>query len=101
MNDFNTLGADVVAISLDSPENNLKAVEKLKLTFPLLADPEGAVVDHFGMRHENGMGERDVARPGVFVLDENRKVVWRSLTDNYRMRVRPAEIINALGELSQ
>ena len=100
LDDFKTLRADVLAISMDTPANNRKASKKLQLGFPILADPDGIVVDQFGVRHPNGMPGRDIARPGVFVLDEQHRVVWRSLTDNWRVRVRPEDIIDALGALS-
>ncbi len=100
LDDFNTIRADVIAISLDTPENNLKAVKKLDLSFPILADLKGEVIDRFGVRHVGGIAGRDIARPAVFVLDENRTIIWRSLTDNLRVRVKPSEVIDALGKLN-
>jgi hypothetical protein len=43
------------------------------------------------------MGEgRDIARPATFICDRG-VVVWRDLTDNWRVRPRPRDILDALG----
>jgi peroxiredoxin len=98
LDDFKTLNTAIVAICVDSPEQNAGVVKKLGLEFPILSDPDFKAINTFGVLHENGMGEKDISRPAVFVLDEEGRVMWKSLTDNYRVRVRPSAIIDAIGD---
>ena len=96
--DFQTLRTDILAISIDPPEDSLKVVNKLDLSFPILSDPGLKVIDQFGLRHEGGMMGKDIARPAVYLLNDQGKVVWQALTDNWRVRVRPSTIIDVIGE---
>ena len=61
----------------------------------LLADPELAAIDAYGVRHPGGMGH-DIARPATFLIDREGRVVWRDLTDNWRVRVRPERVLEQL-----
>ncbi len=47
--DMQTLGIQVVGVSMDKPESQKAFKEKYKLPFPLLADSEGKVVAAFGV----------------------------------------------------
>jgi hypothetical protein len=44
-----------------------------------------------------GQGEngRDIARPAEFLLDSSGTVRWRMLTENYWVRARPEQILEA------
>ena len=89
-------GSSVLGISTDSPEENAKVVEALDLSFPVLADPELKAIDAFGVRHPNGMMGRDIARPAVFLIGAQGTILWSAITDNWRVRVRPEEVLAAL-----
>ncbi len=91
----------MIAISVDSPEENARVIEKLRLGFPILSDPKLKVIDAFGLRHVGGMMGQDISRPAVFILDESGKVLWKKLTDSYRIRVRPQELLQALSNASK
>lgn len=39
------------------------------------------------------MGGQAVARPAEFLLDRSGTVVWRNLTEDYRVRARPEEML--------
>jgi peroxiredoxin len=99
--DFQAAGAKLVAVSVDSVERNRGVVEKLGLTFPVLSDPGLAAVDAFGLRHRGGNpfplegDSADISRPAVYVIDGGA-IRWRGLTDSYRVRMDPDEILAAL-----
>lgn len=96
LNDIKNLNAVVFAISVDSPEDSKKVVEANNLGFPILSDPDLKAIDAFGLRHEGaGMG-KDVARPAVIIIDKEGKIAWKSLTDNWRVRVRPETVLEQL-----
>lgn len=84
----------IIAISAD-PIDKLEEIAKSKgYTFPLMSDPELKAIDAVGLRHPNGniIEQTDIARPAMFLLDENRKIVWKEYPDNWRKRPT-AEIV--------
>ena len=95
--EMNDLGAEVLAVSVDSPEQNGNVVEKAKLDFSILSDPTCEMIDAYGVRHIGAsMDGGDIARPAVFLVDDGGKISWRRVTDNYRIRVRPETVIEQL-----
>lgn len=63
--------------------------------FDVLSDPEGRMLDLFGVRHVGGKGAEDIAQSASFLIDSNGKVVWRRIAENYRVRPKPSEILAA------
>ena len=55
--------------------------------------------DAFGVRHQEGMMGKDIARPAVFILNTQGRLAWSNLTDNWRVRVTPNELIEALDSM--
>ena len=45
------LGAEVLAVCVDSPEQNLQVVENAGLAFSILSDADGKMMDAYGLRH--------------------------------------------------
>lgn len=90
----------MIAITVDPPDRNAKVAKKLNLDFPVLSDPEMKVIDAFGVRHARGKpGGGDIARPAAFLVDREGKIVWRFLTDNWRVRLRAGDAIDAIGRM--
>ncbi len=90
----------MLAISVDPVEKNLELSDMLGFEFALLSDPDLEVIDAYGVRHEEGgIGGVGIARPAVFVLDREGIVAWKNLTDNWRVRVRPDEVLKQLVRL--
>jgi len=96
--DFRAADAKVFAICTDSVEKNAELVDRLQLDYAILSDPELIAIDRFDLRHKGGnpMEGKDIARPAVFILDRDGVVRWCSLTDNWRVRVRPETILEQL-----
>ena len=69
-------GYEVVGISPDTPEKQKKFIEKESLTYPLLSDPDHAVMDAYGAWGEKSLYGKTVT--GVIrstvVVDEAGKV---------------------------
>jgi peroxiredoxin len=98
--DIKALDANVIAISADTPEQNRQLREDMNFDFFVLSDSEGQAISAFGLQHKSaGIHGEDIARPGVFVLDRGGRIAWRSLTENWRIRVRPETIIEQLKQL--
>jgi peroxiredoxin len=97
--EFRRAGARIVAVSPESVDQNRQVTEWLGLEFPILSDPTLAATDAFGLRHAGGgpSGE-DLPRPATFILEEGT-IRWRDLTENYRIRPRPDDLLATLDAL--
>lgn len=86
-----------MAISVDAPADSRNLVDKLGLEYPLLSDESLAVIEAYGVLHpRGGVSGRDIARPATFLIGPNGTVLWRSLTENWRVRVRPEGLLAAI-----
>ena len=68
-------------------------------SYEFVSNPDGELLDLFGVRHVNGMGEVDIAQSASFLVDATGKLVWKKVADNYRVRPLPAEILAAADDL--
>ena len=90
------VGIRPVAISVDAPEVSRDLCQKAGYTFTFLSDPKAEVIRRYDLVHA-GAGEngQDIARPAEFLLDSSGTVRWVNLTENYWVRARPEQIIEA------
>jgi peroxiredoxin len=89
-------GIRPVAISIDSPEDSRKLSQEQGYTFTILSDPNAEVIKRYDLVHA-GAGEngKDIARPAEFLIDSSGTVRWVNLTENYMVRARPEQILEA------
>jgi peroxiredoxin len=61
-----------------------------------LSDPNVEAIRAYDVVHK-GAGENghDIARPAEFLIDTSGTVRWVNLTENYWVRARPEQIIEA------
>jgi peroxiredoxin len=85
-----------VAISVDAPEVSRDMREQAGYTYTFLSDPEAEVIRRYDLVHA-GAGEegRDISRPAEFLVDSSGTVRWVNLTENYWVRARPEQFIEA------
>lgn len=88
--EIRSLGAQLVALSVDPPERSAALRASLGLQFPLLCDPGREVVEGWGLLNPYEHG--GIAYPAVFVLDAARVVRYRSL-DRLASRVSSGELL--------
>lgn len=90
------MGIRPVAISVDSPEVSRDLRARLSYTYTFLSDPQAEVIRRYDLLHQ-GAGEegRDIARPAEFLVDSSGTVRWVNLTENYWVRARPEQFIEA------
>ena len=81
---FNSLNAQVVGVSVDSPFANKGFADQNKLTFPLLSDLKRDVVTKFGIVLQDfaGLSGYTTAKRAVFVLDPKGIVKYAWISDN-------------------
>ena len=96
LDQFSTAGIRPVAISVDSPEQSRELCQKAGYTFTFLSDPNLDAITRYDLVHK-GQGEngRDISRPAEFLIDSSGVVRWRMLTENYWVRARPEQILEA------
>lgn len=113
------LGARLVAISPQSPDESLSTVEKAALEFTVLSDPGARLADRIGIAFDqsdevlaaqrdlgldltkvNAEGAVRLPRPTVLVVDQNRTVRFVDVQPDYTVRTEVAEIIAALTDLT-
>ncbi len=86
-------------MSVDGIEQNRELAEDLGLDFPVLSDADRTAIAAWGVVHAGGgIGGTDIARPATFLVEPDGTVSWRSLTDNWRVRVRPEHVLDVLAD---
>jgi peroxiredoxin len=112
------LGASLVAISPQLPDESLTTTEKNELAFPALSDVGNAVARQFGLVFAlsehlrpiytklgadlpkfNGTDTFELPVPGTFVVDREAVIRIAHVNADYKQRMEPAHILDALGAL--
>lgn len=83
-------------MSVDTVEQNARLAEGLGIEFALLSDSDRMAIRAWGLVHEGGGPGGDIARPGVFLVETDGTVSWRSLPDDWRVRLRPEQVLAVL-----
>jgi peroxiredoxin len=78
MSAYNSLNAQVIGISVDSPWANKAFAQHYNLNFPLLSDFERTVVKQYGILLEGfgGVKGYNAAKRAVFVVDAKGTVSY-------------------------
>jgi peroxiredoxin len=82
----------VAALSVDPVPKSKELQAKLKLSYPIISDPNLEAIRAFGVEDaENG-----IAWPAVYVIDPGGKIAWRSLSETYKDRPLPEMLFEQL-----
>ena len=98
--DIRKQGLGLVAISYDPPETLKRFADSRGITFPLIADPDSAMIRAFGIFNDfekpgsRGFG---IPHPGTFIVDRKGVVVSRFFADAYQERYGASTILSSLG----
>lgn len=112
--EIKALGAQLIAVSPEVPDNSLSTIEKNALTFAVLTDAGGRVARSYrlafllsdelralyksrgrDLAEWNG-GDWTLPVPGTFVIDTQRRVALAHVDADYRSRLEPAAVLAAL-----
>lgn len=118
--DITRLGAKLVAVSPQTPDEGLSTAEKNSLAFPALSDLGSATAKSFGIAYDlaeelrpiyarfghalpekNGDDSWVLPIPATYVIDTDETIVLAFVDVDYRNRLEPAEIITALQSLTK
>ncbi len=98
--EFEAAGVRPVAISVDAPELSRDLAHKAGYTFPILSDPDAAVIRRYHLLHTGGGPDgHDIARPAELLVDSSKIVRWTNFTEDIRVRARANEMLAAAKQL--
>jgi len=98
---FAPLHAALAAISVDSIEDSAQFNDQWRFPFPLLSDTSLKLIDAYGIRHPNGHGVYDIARPTVVILDPHRVIRFKYVGTSPVDRPTDNEILSAIQQIQQ
>ena len=89
-----------IAISVDTPAISRNLCARNGYTFTFLSDPKAEVIRRYDLVHPRaGIKGQDIARPAELLLDSSGTVRWVNLTNDFRVRARPEQMIEAAKQL--
>jgi len=117
--EMNSLGANLIAISPQTPDNSLSMKEKNELAFHVLSDQNNKVAEKYGLVFEidknviknaynkidlsipffNGTNNWKIPVTGTFVIDQNGIIQSSYVNGDFRYRQEPLVIIEALKKI--
>jgi len=119
LQDIEGLGASLVAISPQTPDNSLSTAEKNALKFEVLSDVGNKTANEYGLTFKldsslhdiytkfgivlpkfNGDDSWEIPLPGTYVIDKDGTVQYAFADADYTKRAEPDEVIAKLEEIS-
>lgn len=113
--ELTNLGATLVAISPQTPDNSLNTQEKNELAFPVLSDSSLEAAASFGIAFNlppdlidlygsvgndlpilNGNGQWALPIPATFVIDPEHVIRYSHVEADYRERAEPGDVLGIL-----
>ncbi|MEZ5939698.1 MAG: peroxiredoxin family protein [Hyphomonadaceae bacterium] len=97
-------GYPLVALSYDPVETLKRFSEKKALTYTLLSDPDSKVIDAFGVRNEEVLGNKrfnGIPHPVIYVISDTGVIEARFFERNYRNRPPASSVLEAVSALNQ
>jgi peroxiredoxin len=89
-------GVQIVGISYDETKALKTASEQMKITFPMLSDPESKTIEAYHIRNEAAKGKAEgVPYPGTFILDRQGVIRAKLFLEGYRVRHTAEALITA------
>lgn len=118
--EFETFGAQLIAITPQKPDKSAKQIEKDGYPFHVLSDEDSAVMKAYNLYYElsdevisvykrsgldieafNGKGRNVLPVPGTFVIKQDGTVQAMHAPIDYKSRMEPSDIIQALKDISK
>jgi len=96
----NFKGAEILGVSIDSPERHQKFIEKYDLPFSLISDTDHKVVNKFKMWQEKSLyGKKFMGTVrSTFIIDKSG--IIRKIFPKVKVKGHTEEVLTALKELA-
>lgn len=81
-----------MAISVDDRATSARLRQRLDLAFSLLSDTKLKVIAAYGVTAK----DREIAVPAVFIVDRQRRIIYRHVGQSITDRPAPERLFSAL-----
>lgn len=98
---FAARDAALAAISPEPPATARGLAQQLELTFPLLSDADGRVIDRYGVRNGFRAGRSLLPHASVFIFDAAGELRFKSIDRNFKKRTTVRTIFRVLDEIAE
>ena len=114
-----SLGANLAAVSPQTPDNSLSTTEKNQLLYPVLSDSHLQAATALGITFEmppdlsevyrsigndlpvlNGNDRWALPLPATYVIGRDGRILYAHIEADYRERAEPAEVIAAIKQVN-
>ncbi|MCO7176195.1 peroxiredoxin-like family protein [Sporolactobacillus kofuensis] len=118
--EIHELGAQIIAISPQTPDASLTTQEKDALEFPVLSDKDGEVANHyqlifklqdylidlyrqagFDLEKSNGNQKWELPKPATFVLDQKGTIIFAHVSSDYKERTDPTKVLTIIRNMNK
>ncbi len=107
---FNANGANLIALSPETPDNSISTTEKHNLEFEVLSDLGNKVAKEYGVVFEltpevaeiynkkfnlaefNGDNSNELPLAATYIINQEGKIIYAFLDADYRNRAEPSEL---------
>ena len=115
LDQIHAFGAQLVAISPETPDSSLTTSEKNELSFEVLSDIDNVFAKQLGLvfqmpedlrevyhsfnldvQKHNGNDDYELPMPATYVIDTNGKIIFDFVSEDYTYRLEPEEVLKAL-----
>lgn len=112
---FKEAGAQLIAISPESPDNSLSTIEKHKLAFSVLSDTGSHVARQYGIIYQvpdylipvyekfgvdiklhNASDKLELPLPATYVINTNQQIIYAFAHEDYTVRADIKDILETL-----
>lgn len=115
--EFKNLGANLLALTPELPDNSISTKEKNDLEFEVLSDVDNKVAkeynvvfkltddvaksyeESFGLSNYNGNDKGELPLAATYVIGQDKVIKYAFLDSDYRNRAEPQEIVSELKKL--
>ena len=94
--EIRALGADIVAVAVTATFSQQAFAESLGVDFPLLSDWDRTACAAYGVQYDMWKGHRGLAKRSIFVVDRDRVVRYRWVTEDALVLPDLDEAVQAL-----
>ena len=113
--EFKALGAQLLAISPQSPDASMTTKEKNELEFEVLSDHNNIIAKEFGLVFSlaeelrpiyksfnidipanNDEESYEIPMPATYVINKNKEIIFSFINEDYTKRCEPQDIIDAI-----
>ena len=113
--EFKSLGAQLIAISPQTPDASMTTKEKNELEFEVLSDKGNKIAKEFGLVFSladelkpiyisfgidiptnNNEDSYELPMPATYIIDKNKEIVFAYIDEDYTKRCEPQDVVDAI-----